>query len=211
MNNSQSLTPQNADRKIVIATGNAGKIREIEAILKEFPWGIVPIHHVVPDFTVVEDGQTYAENAIKKAKQAVRLTGMLAIADDSGLEVDALDGAPGIYSARFGGETLPFPEKIDLLLQKLASVSDRSARFRCLLAVASPEGGVATVEGVCEGSISTEAKGQCGFGFDPVFFLTEYQKTMAELEPAVKNAISHRAKALSLLPALMRSFLNRDV
>lgn len=210
MKNNYSLSSQSVRQKIVVATGNAGKIREIEAILADSRWDISPIARIIPNFHVVEDGQTYAENAIKKAKQAVNVTGLLAIADDSGLEVDALDGAPGIYSARFGGADLPFSEKIALLLRKLDGISERSARFRCVLAVASPDGDVATVEGVCEGAISSEAKGQFGFGFDPVFFLAEYQKTMAELEPAVKNTISHRAKALSLLPALMSPFLAKQ-
>ena len=195
-------------RRIVVATGNAGKIREIEVILKDLPWDIVPISRIIPDFDVVEDGQTYAENALKKAVHAARLTGSLVLADDSGLEVDALDGAPGIYSARFGGEALPFSEKIALLLQKLEGIVDRSARFRCVIAVVSPDGKAETVEGVCEGSISTEAKGQFGFGFDPVFFVPSQQKTMAELAPRVKNMISHRAAALSRLPALLRSFLD---
>lgn len=195
-------------RRIVVATGNAGKVREIEAILKDFAWEVVPITRLFPDFDVVEDGETYAENAIKKAVHAARLTGSLVIADDSGLEVDALDGAPGIYSARFGGEALPFPEKIALLLQKLEGVTERSARFRCVIAVASPDGKAETVEGVCEGQIGTEAKGQFGFGFDPIFFVPAQQKTMAELEPRVKNTISHRAAALALLPALIQPFLD---
>ena len=209
MKNSRSLTSQDTARKIVAATGNAGKVREIEAILENFFWDIVPINFLVPNFSVVEDGQTYAENAIKKARQAAIATNWLAIADDSGLEVDALNGAPGIYSARFGGEALSFQKKIALLLQKLEGVSERNARFRCVLAVASPDGEAATVEGICEGVISTQAKGQFGFGFDPIFFLPEYQQTMAELEPAVKNTISHRAKALSLLPALIKPFFNK--
>jgi XTP/dITP diphosphohydrolase len=207
LKNSQSLSSPGIHQQIVVATGNAGKICEIEEILKDVPWKITPVTQLVTDFSVVEDGQSYTENAVKKAKEAARLTGSLVIADDSGLEVDALGGAPGIYSARFGGEQLPFSEKIALLLRKLEGVSERSARFRCVIAVVSPDGATATAEGTCEGLISTQARGQLGFGFDPVFFVPGYQKTMAELEPAVKNTISHRAKALSHLPALLQPFL----
>ncbi len=190
------------------ATGNAGKIREIEAIFEHFPWKVIPVGQLVPNFSVVEDGQTYQDNAIKKAVTAASLTGRVVIADDSGLEVDALDGNPGMYTARFGGENLPFSEKIALLLTMLEGVSNRSARFRCVIAVASPAGKTASAEGVCEGSISTHAQGSLGFGFDPIFFVPEYHQTMAEIPPSVKNTISHRAKALAQLPALLAPLLD---
>jgi XTP/dITP diphosphohydrolase len=198
---------QNSKRKIVVATTNPGKIVEIREVLRDTSCEIFPINEVEPAFQVEEDGQTYAENAIKKAKAAAFLTGTLAIADDSGLEVDALVGAPGIYSARFGGEHLPQSEKNKLLLQQLQGVTNRSARFRCIIAVVSPQGKVETTEGVCEGIIGTEERGTAGFGFDPLFIVPEYGKTLAELGPAIKNRISHRAKALSNLREILPGFL----
>jgi XTP/dITP diphosphohydrolase len=186
-------TPQ----KIVVATRNAGKFSEIRAILRELSCEVLPVTDIVPDFFVEEDGKTYTDNAIKKAQAAAQLTGILAIADDSGLEVDALDGAPGVHSARFGGESLPQAEKNRLLLSQLDGISARSARFRCVIAVATPNGDIRTTEGVCEGPIGYEPQGTQGFGYDPIFVLPEYKKTMAELDPALKNSISHRARALS--------------
>ncbi len=194
-------------RRIIVATNNTGKIVEIQEILKNFPCEIVPIKVLEPKFHVEEDGQNYAENALKKAKHAVTCTGLLAIADDSGLEVDALAGAPGIYSARFGGEGLPQTAKNNLLLQKLSGISERSARFRCVIAVVSPDGRTGTTEGVCEGVIGMEERGTFGFGFDPLFIVPEYQKTMAELDPGIKNTISHRARALKKLPDILQQFL----
>lgn len=193
-------------RRIVAATQNAGKIVELREILKDFACEVVPISDVAPEYDVEEDGRTYAENALKKARAAAALAGTLAIADDSGLEVDALAGAPGLYSARFGGERLPQAEKNKLLLQQLQGCSQRSARFRCVIAVASPAGDAATTEGVCEGLIGLEARGRGGFGYDPLFIVPEYGQTMAELEPAVKNMISHRAKALANLRRILPRF-----
>jgi XTP/dITP diphosphohydrolase len=200
------LVQKNSIRKIVVATNNPGKIVEIRDVLRDIPCEIFPITEVEPTFRVEEDGQTYAENAIKKASAAASLTGTLAIADDSGLEVDALSGVPGLYSARFGGEHLPQFEKNILLLQQLQGVTNRSARFRCVIAVVSPAGNVATTEGVCEGIIGTEERGTGGFGFDPIFLLPEYGKTMAELGPGIKNTISHRAKALANLRKILPGF-----
>ncbi len=163
---------------------------------------MLPVTDIVPDFFVEEDGKTYQDNAIKKARAAAQVTGSLAIADDSGLEVDALDGAPGVYSARFGGESLSQAEKNSLLLQQLNGIRARSARFRCVIAVVTPNGDVRTTEGSCEGVIGYAPQGTQGFGYDPLFFLPEHGKTMAELEPAMKNSISHRAQALAGLPAV---------
>lgn len=193
-------------QELVAATNNAGKIVEIQAILKDFPYRVVPINQIVKDFEVVEDGQTYQENAIKKARIAALQTQRVAIADDSGLEVDALDGAPGVYSARFGGEQLSQAGKIALLLAKLTGKTDRAARFRCAIAVVTPAGKVKTSEGVCEGVIAMTPQGTQGFGYDPIFIVPAYQQTMAELGPEIKNQISHRAQALRQLPALVASF-----
>lgn len=190
---------------VIVATNNRGKIIEIQNILKNASCRILPVSQIDPNFSVIEDGASYAENAIKKARHASSLTGKIAIADDSGLEVDALGGAPGIYSARFGGEALPFPEKIAMLLQQLLGVEQRTARFRCVIAVAFPDGNVETCEGVCEGLIADEPRGTYGFGFDPIFWLPEYEKTMAELAPDIKNTISHRGKALRQLPKVLGS------
>lgn len=202
--------PQNRLKKLVVATNNPGKILEIREILKSLPCEILPVSMFDPEFYVKEDGITYAENAIKKAKQAASYTNHIAIADDSGLEVDALDGAPGIYSARFGGEHLSQAEKNALLLHKLTGVTKRTARFRCVIAVVSPEGYIETTEGVCEGLIGTQERGTGGFGFDPVFLVPKYRRTMAELGPGVKNTISHRARALKKLPPIVGPLLGNS-
>jgi XTP/dITP diphosphohydrolase len=193
-------------KQLVVATNNNGKIKEIRVILRDLSYAIVSVTEFDPDFYVEEDGATYIENAVKKARSAAIQTGCLAIADDSGLEVDALDGAPGLYSARFGGGKLSQSEKNALLLQKLHGVSERSARFRCVIAVVSPDGRIETTEGLCEGIIGQEERGSFGFGFDPVFIVPEYQKTMAELGPEMKNSISHRARALQQLPEILERF-----
>ncbi len=193
-------------KRLIVATQNSGKIQEITDILAGFPYEVVAVRECQIDFHVEEDGRTYQENAIKKARYVAQKIGCLSIADDSGLEVDALDGAPGLYSARFGGGELSPSEKNALLLQKLIGISERHARFRCVIAVVSPDGQRETAEGVCEGEIGTEGRGTFGFGFDPVFIVPEYQKTMAELAPAVKNRISHRARALQQLPQLLKKF-----
>jgi XTP/dITP diphosphohydrolase len=191
--------------KLVVATQNPGKIREIREILKGLNYIVIPISELYPEFEVEEDGQTYAENASKKAIAAARLTGHMALADDSGLEVKALGGAPGVFSARFGGKSLPQSEKNRLILESLKGVSDRSARFVCVVAVATPEGQVKTAEGICEGSIGFKEQGGGGFGYDPIFIVEGYQKTMAELEPEIKNKISHRARALRKIRELLSS------
>lgn len=201
------MAMKNRTTRIVVATKNPGKIVEIRKILQDLPCEVFPISEVDSEFHVEEDGQTYTENAVKKAKTAAARAETLAIADDSGLEVDALDGAPGMYSARFGGEDLAQSEKNKLLLHQLQGKDDRSARFRCVIAIVSPEGKVETTEGVCEGLIGTEERGANGFGFDPIFIVPEYGKTMAELGPTIKNRISHRAKALSSLHDILPGFL----
>lgn len=205
------MAADNHTRRIVVATRNGGKIREIRDILRDIPYNIISISEIDPAFQVDEDGQTYAENAIKKAKAAVLAAGTVAIADDSGLEVDALGGAPGIYSARFGGGSLSQAEKNSLLLQQLQGHPNRSARFRCVIAVVSPDGSVKTTEGICEGEIGIAPRGKNGFGYDPLFLLPGYGLTMAELEPSVKNRLSHRAKALSQLREILPEFLRQAI
>ncbi len=184
-------------REIVIASKNKGKIREIRQIYADLPVSIVE----VPDLPeVVEDGATFEENARKKAVSAARHSGRWALADDSGLEVDALGGAPGIHSARWsgGGDEA----NNDKLLAELAGVAApaRTARYRAVVAVADPDGRiVAEAEGVCEGLIGFERRGTGGFGYDPLFIVPPYGRTMAELPPEVKNALSHRGQALRRL------------
>ena len=185
--------------KLVLATRNQGKVREISDILQDQN-GIELLslrdYPNAPD--VLEDGKTYEENAIKKASTLAGYTGHLTIADDSGLEVDALDGAPGVHSARYAGENASDQDRIIKLLGALQDIPDgqRSARFICAVAIAEPPAQGRIVRGVCEGQIIRAARGVSGFGYDPIFVPTGYDKTFAELGDKIKNQMSHRAKAL---------------
>jgi XTP/dITP diphosphohydrolase len=187
-------------RKLLVATHNQGKLREYRALLADLPLEVTYLDAEGVAFEVDETGKTCAENAILKARAYAEATGLLTWADDSGLEVDALGGEPGVRSARYGAPAVQGDEgRYRLLLSKLADVPEaaRSARFRCVVALAWPEGRVVTTEGACEGRIGTAPRGQHGFGYDPVFLVadTGYEQTMAELDPAYKNAISHRGRA----------------
>ena len=185
--------------KLVLATQNQGKVREIGEILKD-QHGIELLslrnYPDAPD--VVEDGKTYEENAIKKASALAEYTGQLTIADDSGLEVDALDGAPGVHSARYAGENASDQDRILKLLEALQNIPDsrRSGRFTCAVAIVEPLDQAQVVRGVCEGRIIRTPRGTAGFGYDPIFVPMGYDKTFAELGDEIKNQISHRAKAL---------------
>jgi len=183
--------------KLLIATNNPGKIREYQELLADLPLQLTYPAQEGLDIEVAETGESFAENARLKATAYAKASGLLTLADDSGLEVDALGGEPGIRSARYAGEGASDEERYRLLLEKLKDVpwEERTARFRCVIAAATPEGEVYTAEGTCEGIIAFEPAGEHGFGYDPVFYLPEYGKTMAELSPEVKNRISHRAKA----------------
>ena len=186
--------------KLVLATRNQGKVREIGDILQDQNGIELLSRRNYPDAPdVVEDGKTYEENAIKKASTLAKHTGYLTIADDSGLEVDALDGAPGVHSARYAGENASDQDRILKLLDALQHVPDdrRSGRFTCAVAIAEPLAQVQVVRGVCEGRIIRAPRGVSGFGYDPVFVPAGYDKTFAELGDEVKNQISHRAKALA--------------
>ena len=185
--------------KLVLATRNSGKVREISEMLEvhnEIELLSLNDYPGAPD--VVEDGITYEENAIKKAATLAEYTGHLTIADDSGLEVDFLHGAPGVHSARYAGENASDQDRIAKLLDALQDVPDdqRSARFICIVAIAAPLSESEIVRGVCEGHISHIPRGGTGFGYDPVFVPMGYAKTFAELGDNIKNQISHRAKAL---------------
>jgi XTP/dITP diphosphohydrolase len=183
--------------KLLIATNNPGKVKEYQALLAGLPLELTYPAQEGLDMEVAETGGSFAENASLKATAYAKASGLLTLADDSGLEVDALGGEPGIRSARYAGRGASDEERYRLLLEKLRGVpwEKRTARFRCVIAVATPQGQIHTAEGACEGIIAFEPKGEHGFGYDPVFYFQEYGKTMAELPLEIKNRISHRAKA----------------
>ncbi len=185
---------------MVVATGNRHKVEEIRAMLADLPITVRSLAEFPGAPDVVEDGATYRENAFKKAWSAARFTGKPALADDTGLEVDALGGQPGLYAARFAGEGCSFQDNVRKLLRLLDGVpSDRrGARFVCVIALVSPDGREQVVEGELCGRISESQSGGGGFGYDPVFFVPEAGKTLAELTADEKNRVSHRRHALDL-------------
>ncbi|MCO5385839.1 XTP/dITP diphosphatase [Desulfosporosinus sp.] len=198
--------------RIILATQNKGKIRELQELLADEEIEVLSLQDIKDWEEVEENGETFADNASLKAKAAVKKTGLIALADDSGLEVDALDGAPGVYSARFAGEPKDDERNNDKLLQLLETVADdqRQARFRCALVVATPEGEEFLTEGTVEGQILTQRRGTDGFGYDPLFFVPEYARTMAELTIAEKNKLSHRAQAFrKVIPILQALKIKR--
>lgn len=186
--------------KLLIATHNPGKVREYRALLADLPLEVTYLDAEGITFEVDETGATFEENAILKARAYAAACGLLTWADDSGLEVDALNGEPGVYSARYGApDARSDAERYRYLLAKLAGVPepDRTARFRCVVALATPSGAVRTVEGTCEGRVGEGPRGEHGFGYDPIFLVADqgYLVTLAELEPGMKNEISHRGRA----------------
>lgn len=185
-------------RKIVFATTNEGKMKEIRMILSDLDVEVYSLKDLNINVEIIEDGTTFEENAIIKAKKIMELTNEIVLADDSGLEVDYLDNAPGIYSARFLGEETSYTIKNNYILDKLKSAKEeeRGARFVCAIACAFPNGEIITTRGIMEGVIAHEIKGNHGFGYDPIFYLPQYSCTTAELDPERKNEISHRGKAL---------------
>ena len=184
--------------KIVFATGNAGKMREIRMILADADVEVLSMKDAGIDPDIVENGSTFAENALIKARACAKLTGMMALADDSGLVVDYLNGEPGIYSARYMGENTSYHIKNHNLIERLDGVPDekRTARFVCAIAAVLPDGTELVTEGTMEGRIGYEEKGENGFGFDPVFYVPGYGLTSAQMDAEQKNAASHRGKAL---------------
>lgn len=184
-------------RIIVLATNNKNKVREIKELLKDAPVEIKCLADFGPLPTVAEDGDTFEENAYKKAHHYARVLGLPCLADDSGLVVDALNGKPGVHSARYAGEKASDREKCDKLLREMEGKKDRKARFECVLSLATPGGPALTWEGRCEGKITTERHGESGFGYDPVFFYPDFGKTFAEVSMEEKNRVSHRGKALA--------------
>ena len=184
--------------KLLLASQNLGKLREMKFILQELPIQIITPADLNLNLHVEETGKTYAENAALKAKAFSKESGLIALGDDSGLEVDALNGAPGLFSARYA----PSPDADDgdrrafLLKNLVAYPRPWTARFRATIAIAQPEGEIHFTEGICEGEITSEERGSGGFGYDPIFYLPELGLTMAELSEDEKNCLSHRAKAL---------------
>ncbi|NLU48878.1 MAG: XTP/dITP diphosphatase [Syntrophomonadaceae bacterium] len=194
-------------RKLVVATRNQKKLRELQDLLDNTGLEMLTLNDLPSVPEVEEDGQTFAENAIKKARTVAEATGLLTLADDSGLEVDALGGLPGVHSARFAGEPADDGKNNAKLLAMLQGVPDeqRTARFRCVIAIAVPGGETYLAEGACQGRITHKARGEGGFGYDPLFVVDEYGLTFAELPPEVKNRISHRGQALSQARELIAS------
>lgn len=203
-------------KRIVFATGNAGKIKEIKAILADLGVDVVSMKEAGICADAREDGVTYEENALIKARAVAAFTDDIVLADDSGLEIDWLDGEPGVYSARYLGEHTPYSEKNASFLKRLAGVPDekRSARFWCAIAAVLPEGMPSgkplgreiTVRAALEGRIAHEAQGEGGFGYDPIFYVPELGKTAAQLSEEEKNSVSHRGKALALMKEELRKY-----
>ncbi len=193
-------------KKIIFATGNEGKMKEIREILSGLDAEVLSLRDAGIQAEIVEDGNTFEENAVIKAKAICSLTGEIVLADDSGLEIDYLNREPGIYSARYMGEDTSYKIKNASLIERLEGVPDerRTARFVCAIAAAFPDGTVKTVRGTMEGRIGYEEKGENGFGYDPIFYLPEYGCTSAELPMKEKNKISHRGKALRAIKDELR-------
>lgn len=193
--------------KLLLSTNNKGKLRELQAILADMPLELLTPADLGLDLDVDEDGSTYAENAAKKALAFAQASGLTCLADDSGLEVDALNGAPGLYSARYSSKPgATDADRRTFLLQNLADKPRPwTARFRATVAVAGPEGSVQIAEGTCPGEIIPEERGTGGFGYDPIFLLDGLTQTMAELPEETKNRLSHRARAVQAArPILMK-------
>jgi len=191
--------------KLIFATKNKGKMKEINNILAGSALQVISMEEAGFDMDVIEDGETFEQNAMKKAIEIMKASGMPVLSDDSGLEVDALDKKPGVYSARFLGESTPFSEKNKKILELLKDVSEkeRSARFVCVIAAAFPEGRTLTARGELEGQIAFEIKGEHGFGYDPIVYIPEYGMTVAQMTEELKNEVSHRGKALRMMKELL--------
>lgn len=188
-------------KRIIFATGNAGKMKEIREIMKDTDYEVISMKEAGISPEIVEDGQTFEENALIKARAVCAASGLPALADDSGLEVDYLDKAPGIYSARFLGEDTSYEIKNRYILDKLskAEKNERTARFVCAIAAVFPDGREETRTATIEGQIADEPAGENGFGYDPIFYVPEFLATTAQLTMEQKNQISHRAKALAAI------------
>ena len=195
--------------KFVLATHNPGKLAEMKAILSGLGVEVVSPAEAGVEVDVEETGTTFAENAMLKAKAICAAAGLPAIADDSGLCVDALNGGPGVYSARYGGEELDDRKRRLLLLRNLRGQTTRAAHFTCAVACAFPDGDTLTAEGRCDGAIAFAPLGEGGFGYDPVFLIPEKGKTFGKLSPEEKSAISHRGKALAAFVEKLGTYLKK--
>jgi XTP/dITP diphosphohydrolase len=193
--------------RLVLATANPDKVREIEPLLMGVDVELMAVTEIVPEWTVDETGETLEENAELKARAAVVATGEFAVADDTGLFVTALEGAPGVHSSRFAGETATYRDNVDLLLDRLRDVAEeqRQAEFRTAVVVVRPDGIKRTFEGVLRGRITGSPRGKAGFGYDPVFEACEEGQTLAELPLSVKNTMSHRARAFKALARFLKA------
>ena len=204
-----SSSPEGKLSRLLLATNNWGKVRELRDLLSDTGLTIVTPFDLSLFLSVDETGVTYEENAVLKARAFALASGLVALADDSGLEVDALGGAPGVRSARYSGLNATDTDNLTLLLGELDGVppADRTARFVCVVAISDPSGRVELSKGVCEGIIALEPVGDSGFGYDPVFFLPRYQRTMAQLGMEEKNRVSHRARAVRKAGPIIKTFL----
>ncbi|MBQ6787367.1 MAG: XTP/dITP diphosphatase [Lachnospiraceae bacterium] len=200
--------------KIIFATGNEGKMKEVRMILADLQIPVLSMKEAGISADIVENGTTFEENAVIKAQTIAKYAGkeenVVVLADDSGLEIDYLNKEPGIYSARYMGEDTSYRIKNANLIERLAGIPDekRTARFVCAIAAAMPDGTSAVTRGTIEGIIGYEERGENGFGYDPIFYLPEYQCYSAELAPEEKNKISHRGKALELMKEQLRNMIN---
>lgn len=196
-------------QKLLVATHNQGKVVELANMMAELAIEWLSLDDLGLAITIEETGESFSENAILKATGYAAASGLLTLADDSGLEVDALGGQPGVHTARYGGEGLTAQERYRYLLRAMRDIAweERAARFRCVIALAGPDGLLGTAEGVCEGMIALEPAGDGGFGYDPVFYLPQTGKTMAQLSPAVKQSLSHRGQAVRAITPLLKSTL----
>ncbi len=196
-------------RKIIFATSNEGKMREIREILKGLDIELLSMKDAGLSLDIEENGETFEENAVIKARAVMELTHEIVLADDSGLEVDYMNKAPGVYSARFMGENTSYEVKNQYILDQLLGAKDheRSARFVCVIACAFPDGQVITSRGTIEGVIAREISGANGFGYDPIFYVPEYECTTAQMSSELKNKISHRGKALNAMKEAIKEYL----
>jgi len=195
--------------KLLLATNNPGKAAEYRQLLADCGWELVTPGELGLSLPAEETGDTYEENAKMKALEAAHLSGLHSLADDSGLEVDALAGEPGPQAARFGGEGATYQEKMSLLLERLKGVPplERGCRFICVIAIADPEGGARLCRGACMGLVAEAPQGEGGFGYDPIFYLREQGLTMAQLSAEEKNAISHRGRAAQIARQILKELL----
>lgn len=199
-------------KKIIFATSNEGKMKEIRMILSDLPVEVLSLKEADIHIDIVEDGTTFEENAIIKAKTIGESVGEIVLADDSGLEVDYINKEPGVYSARYMGEDTPYHIKNQNIIMRLKDAvgEERSARFVCAIAAYFPDGRIKTTRATIEGQIGYEERGENGFGYDPILYLPEYQMTTAEMATEDKNKISHRGKALAMMKDEIRKVLESE-